>query len=155
MALRLGSPAPDFALPNQDGNIVRLRQFAGQWLLLYWYPKADTPGCTVQAEGLRDQREAFDDLGCTILGASFDEVADIKSFRDRYQLGFDLLSDATAEVGRSYEVAGDAGDVSHAERIAYLISPAQDVRVRYEVVDPEFFAETVLDDLDTAVGDLP
>lgn len=147
----VGDAAPALDLVDQDGTPVHLRDLAGRWVLLYWYPKADTPGCTVQAKALRDQHSVFDGLGCTILGASFDPIEDLVAFRDRYGLPFDLLSDPERVAGRSFGVAGDDGSGAYADRIAFLIDPAGVVVRRYEVKDPEFFADEVLDDLDQVV----
>lgn len=144
----VGRPAPGFALGNQDGREVSLEGLRGGWVLLYWYPKADTPGCTAQAEGLRDQQEAFDHLGCTIVGASFDDVDAISAFRQRYRLTFDLLADPTRTAGQAFGVAGDDGTKDHALRISFLIDPDGVVQRTYVVDDPAFHAEDVLDDLE-------
>lgn len=142
-----GTPAPTFVLPNQDGEDVSLESLRGRWVLLYWYPKADTPGCTAQAEGLRDQQEAFDESNCTILGASFDTVDEIAAFRRKYDLTFDLLADTDRATGLAYGVAGEDGAGTHAQRVSFLIDPEGVVRRTYEVEDPSFHAEHVLDDL--------
>lgn len=141
-------PAPAFTLPDQDGTATTLDELRGRWVLLYWYPKADTPGCTAQAQGLRDQHEAFEELGCTVLGASFDPQEDLVAFRAKYDLTFDLLSDPDRRAGRAYGVAGDDGTGRYAARTAFLIDPDGVVRRRYEVETPEMFADEVLDDLE-------
>ncbi|MCB0978796.1 MAG: peroxiredoxin [Acidimicrobiales bacterium] len=145
-----GDLAPTFDLPDQDGASVRLDALRGGWVLLYWYPKADTPGCTVQAKALRDQHQVFVDRRCTVLGASFDPVADLVAFRDRYDLPFALLSDPERVAGQAYGVAGDDGSASYASRVAFLIDPTGTIVHRYDVKDPEFFADEVLDDLSAA-----
>ncbi len=145
--LEAGELIPDFELVDHDGNSVRSSDLAGHWTLLYWYPKADTPGCTAQAQGLRDQIEAFEDLDCVVYGASFDDPGDNSSFRGKYDLRFTLLSDRNHEVAVAFGVVPDA-DSSHARRVAHLIRPDGLVAVRYLVEDPEFFAESVLDDLE-------
>lgn len=150
--LDVGDPAPPFAVPDQSGRTVTLDGLRGRWVLLYWYPKADTPGCTAQAQGLRDQHEALDALGCTVLGASFDPPADLVAFRRKYDLPFDLLSDAESEAGRAYGVAGDEGSGRYAARVAFLIDPSGAVARRYDVEAPEMFADEVLDDLEEARG---
>ena len=147
--LHIGDDAPQFALPDQTGATRSLSDYAGRTVLLYWYPKADTPGCVAQAQSLRDQQAVFDRLDCAVLGASFDPVPDLAAFADRYRLGFPLLSDPERTTGQAYGVAGADGTATHAHRIAYLISPDGNVRATYEVDDPEFFADLVLDDLET------
>lgn len=138
---------PDFALQDQDGNTVSSQDLRGAWYLLYWYPKADTPGCTAQAESLAAQIETFEELGCAVLGASFDQPEDNRAFQERYHLPFSLLSDTTRKVAVAFGAADDADAVA-ARRIAHLVTPAGVVARHYVVEDPSFFAELVLDDLE-------
>jgi peroxiredoxin Q/BCP len=88
-----GQKAPDFTLPDQDGNPVSLSDYTGQTLVLYFYPKADTPGCTTQACGLRDSITDFNDVGAAVLGVSPDPVKLVKKFHDGQRLNFTLLAD--------------------------------------------------------------
>ena len=88
-----GQKAPDFTLPDQDGNPVSLSDYTGQTLVLYFYPKADTPGCTTQACGLRDSITDFNDVGAAVLGVSPDPVKRVKKFHDGQRLNFTLLAD--------------------------------------------------------------
>jgi peroxiredoxin Q/BCP len=148
MVVAAGSAAPEFALRNQGGETVELASFRGRWVLLYWYPMADTPGCTAQAQGLRDQRTAFDDLTTTVLGASFDGVEALAAFHRKYHLGFDLLSDPDRAVGLRYGVAGHDGNAQHAQRLSFLIDPDGVVAKVYEVTEPGDHADRVLDDLE-------
>ena len=99
-----GTSAPDFELPDQDGNAVRLRDLRGRRVVLYFYPKADTPGCTTQACGIRDHQADYDAAGATILGVSPDPVKAVKKFHDKYALSFDLLADADHTVADEYGV---------------------------------------------------
>ena len=102
MPLKLGDKAPDFTLLDQDGNEVKRSSFKGRKVLVYFYPKADTPGCTTQACGLRD---AAADLGDTVvLGISPDKPTKQKKFDDKYGLGFPLLADEDHAVAEAYEV---------------------------------------------------
>jgi peroxiredoxin Q/BCP len=142
-----GDSAPDFTLTDESGRSVSLSGLAGNWVVLYWYPKADTPGCTAQAEGFRDQIEAFNELNCVILGASFDEPSENFAFREKYRLPFKLLSDPNREVAHAYGAAAEL-DTPHAKRVAHLISPEGVIAKSYEVSDPGFFADQVLDDLE-------
>jgi thioredoxin-dependent peroxiredoxin len=99
-----GQPAPDFELPDQDGNPVRLSDLRGGLVVLYFYPKADTPGCTTQACGIRDHRADYDAIGATVLGVSPDPVKAVKKFHDKQSLGFTLLADADHAVAEQYGV---------------------------------------------------
>ena len=97
-----GSPAPDFTLQNQDGESVSLFDHRGHWVVLYFYPKADTPGCTVQACGVRDRRADYEAAGAVVLGVSPDPVKALRKFADKYGLPFTLLADPDHAVAESY-----------------------------------------------------
>ena len=97
-------PAPDFKLPDQDGEDVSLRDLRGRRVVLYFYPKADTPGCTTQACGIRDRGADYDAAGAAVLGVSPDPVKDVKEFHDRQSLNFTLLADADHAVCEQYGV---------------------------------------------------
>jgi thioredoxin-dependent peroxiredoxin len=99
-----GQPAPDFELPDQDGNPVRLADLRGQRVVLYFYPKADTPGCTTQACGIRDHQADYDAAGATVIGVSPDSVKAVKKFHDKQALSFRLLADADHAVAERYGV---------------------------------------------------
>ena len=104
MALNPGDPAPDFTLPDQDGNDVSLSGLRGKTVVLYFYPKADTPGCTTQACGVRDHRADYDAAGAVVLGVSPDAPKKIAKFADKYGLGFTLLGDEDHSVAEAYGV---------------------------------------------------
>ena len=99
-----GDPAPDFDLPDQDGNPTQLRDFRGRRVVLYFYPKADTPGCTTQACGIRDRAEEYDAAGATVVGVSPDPVKAVKKFHDKQSLNFTLLADEDHAVTERYGV---------------------------------------------------
>ena len=99
-----GDEAPDFELPDQDGNPVRLFDLRGRPVVLYFYPKADTPGCTTQACGVRDHLPDYERAGAVVLGASPDPVAKVKRFHDRQDLNFRLLADEDHSVAERYGV---------------------------------------------------
>jgi thioredoxin-dependent peroxiredoxin len=99
-----GDTAPDFELPDQDGRAVKLSNFHGTPVVLYFYPKADTPGCTTQACGVRDHQADYASLGAPVLGVSPDPVAKVKKFHDKYDLNFPLLADADHAVAEAYGV---------------------------------------------------
>jgi peroxiredoxin Q/BCP len=99
-----GQTAPDFELPDQDGRPVKLSDFHGVPVVVYFYPKADTSGCTTQACGVRDHRADYDSAGATVLGISPDPVAKVKKFDEKHNLGFPLLADEDHAVADAYGV---------------------------------------------------
>jgi peroxiredoxin Q/BCP len=108
MAPEEGKPAPAFTLPDQDGKQVSLADFAGkQAVVLYFYPKDDTPGCTKEACGFRDESRAFEKLGVAVLGVSADNAASHKRFVDKFRLPFRLLSDFDRKVMKRYGAFGE------------------------------------------------
>jgi thioredoxin-dependent peroxiredoxin len=102
--LEPSAPAPDFTLPDQDGRAVKLSDFRGQPVVVYFYPKAETSGCTVQACGVRDHRTDYEQAGAQVLGISPDPVAKIKKFHDKQGLDFTLLADEDHAVAEAYGV---------------------------------------------------
>ena len=107
MTISTGEPAPDFTLPNQDGDPIALADLRGKRVVLYFYPKADTPGCTTQACGIRDHRADYEAAGVTVLGVSPDPVEAIRKFHDKQDLNFTLLADADHAVAEQYGVWGE------------------------------------------------
>jgi len=99
-----GQQAPEFTLPDQTGEPVRLSDLRGQKVVVYFYPKADTPGCTTQACGIRDHTEEYDAAGAVVLGISPDTVDDVRKFADKFDLRFHLLADADHAVAEAYGV---------------------------------------------------
>jgi thioredoxin-dependent peroxiredoxin len=102
--IETGEQAPDFELPDQDGELVRLSDLRGKRVVLYFYPKADTPGCTTQACGIRDHRADYDAAGAVVLGVSPDPVRKVKAFHDKFEMGFTLLADEEHSVAERYGV---------------------------------------------------
>jgi peroxiredoxin Q/BCP len=105
--LEQGVEAPDFELPDQDGTPVKLSDLKGETVVLYFYPKADTPGCTTQACGIRDHSNDYADAGVKVLGVSPDTVEDVKKFHDKQSLNFTLLADADHAVADAYGTWGE------------------------------------------------
>jgi peroxiredoxin Q/BCP len=122
-----GDKAPDFALSDQDGREVKLSDFAGQMLVLYFYPKADTPGCTTQACGVRDHAPEYSEAGATVLGVSPDSVAKVKKFHDKQGLNFSLLADEGHHVADAYGVWAEKSMYGKTyfgnERTTFVIGP--------------------------------
>jgi peroxiredoxin Q/BCP len=100
--LEAGQAAPDFTLPNQDGNELTLSELGGQTVVLYFYPRADTPGCTTQACGVRDRSGDYESAGARVIGVSPDSVEAVKKFAEKFDLDFTLLADADHAVADTY-----------------------------------------------------
>jgi peroxiredoxin Q/BCP len=105
--IETGDSAPDFELPDQDGQSVKLSDLRGRAVVLYFYPKADTPGCTTQACGVRDHLPDYEEAGAVVLGASPDPVDEVKRFHDKEGLNFSLLADEDHAVAERYGVWGE------------------------------------------------
>jgi peroxiredoxin Q/BCP len=105
--LQAGEAAPDFILPDQDGEELTLSDLRGQTVVLYFYPRADTPGCTIQACGVRDRSADYEAAGARVLGVSPDSVEDVRKFADKHGLEFTLLADADHEVAEAYGTWGE------------------------------------------------
>jgi peroxiredoxin Q/BCP len=147
-----GEKAPDFTLPDQDGNDVSLSDFAGQTVVLYFYPKADTPGCTTQACGLRDSIVAFNDVGAVVLGVSPDPVKRVKKFHEGQDLNFTLLADADHAVCDQYGVWAEKSLYGKkywgAQRSTFVIDGDGTVAHVIEKASPKTHADDVLAALD-------
>ena len=147
-----GDQAPDFELADQNDEPVVLSDYRGEHVVLYFYPKADTPGCTTEACEFRDAYEQFDERGIAVLGVSTDSVEDIASFSEKHDLPFRLLSDEDGTIAKQYdtfavkEVRGEEWEI--AERNTFLINPDGEIVAVYESVSPEGHAEEILDDID-------
>lgn len=148
-----GSPAPLFTLPDQNGEERSLASYEGQWVLLYFYPKDDTPGCTKEACAIRDAFPNFDAKKIVVLGISPDTVKSHKKFEEKYALPFTLLADTDKEVANLYGVWGPkkfmGREYEGVMRTSFLISPDGTIAKVYEKVKPEIHAAEVLTDLET------
>ena len=144
-----GEAAPDFRLQDQNSEWHALADYAGKWTVLYFYPKADTPGCTTEACEFRDNIFAFEEAGVSILGVSLDNVSSQKEFADKYHLPFPLLSDAKQEVATSYGVLATFRDAPIASRQTFVINPDGRIAKHYAQVNPETHTKQVLEDLKT------
>ena len=150
MTLQTGDPAPDFTLPDQNTANHRLSSYRGKWVLLYFYPRDNTPGCTREACAIRDAWADYDDNDIVVLGVSTDSVARHKKFEDKYSLPFTLLADENREVVKAYGVwqpkklAGR--EFLGTKRISFLIDSGGKIAKIYEKVKPATHAEDVLAD---------
>jgi peroxiredoxin Q/BCP len=144
----VGASAPEFKLQDQSGTWHTLAEYRGKWVVLYFYPKDDTPGCTTQACEFRDNIFAFNKLSAVILGVSVDDVASHKQFAEEHSLPFTLLADSTKETARSYGVLRSAlGIMEIASRETFIIDPLGRVAKHYAAVDPKGHSLIVLADL--------
>ena len=143
-----GQTAPDFELPDQDGNPVRLSDLRRGLVVLYFYPKADTPGCTTQACGIRDHQADYDAAGATVLGVSPDKVKAVKKFHDKQSLSFTLLADADHAVTELYGVWVEKSMYGRtywgAQRSTFVIGEDGVVTNVVEKVSPKTHDEEVL-----------
>jgi peroxiredoxin Q/BCP len=143
-----GGPAPDFTLEDQDGNPVSLTDLRGRWTLVYFYPKADTPGCTTQACGVRDHSADYESANAVVVGVSPDSVADLRAFADKYGLPFTLLSDPDAEVAQRYGVWAEKTNYGRTyfgiERSSVLVDPDGNVARVFPKVKPSEHDDLVL-----------
>jgi peroxiredoxin Q/BCP len=149
--LDVGAVAPTFELPDQHGDPVALGDFAGRRVVLYFYPRADTPGCTTEACGFRDAWDEFEERDVAVLGVSDDPVPDIADFAADRNLPFTLLSDEDGSVAERYDSYGEktvfGNTVDGVYRNTYVIGPDGTVDAVYEGVSPEGHAQEVLADL--------
>ena len=149
--LSIGSNAPEFQLSDQDGKTVNIKDFEGQKVLLWFYPKASTPGWTTQGQGLRDEFKNFKKYNTVILGMSADSIKAQNTFCAKQEFPFQLLSDPDKEVMRSYEAIGMkkmyGREYEGILRVAYLIDENGKIEQAYEKVSPKTHAGVVLEDL--------
>jgi thioredoxin-dependent peroxiredoxin len=146
----VGQPAPAFKLQDQAGKWHTLADYKGKWVAMYFYPKDDTPGCTTQACGFRDNIFAFNKEGAVILGVSVDKVASHKEFAEKHSLPFTLLADSDKAVARQYGVLKTyMGVMEMARRDTFIIDPQGRIAKHYESVDPEGHSQMVLADIKT------
>ncbi|MQA74424.1 MAG: thioredoxin-dependent thiol peroxidase [Solirubrobacterales bacterium] len=154
-----GVPAPDFTLDDQDGRPVALSTLRGRWVVVYFYPKADTPGCTAQACGVRDHSADYAALDAVVLGVSPDPVVDLRSFADKHGLAFTLLSDQGGEVAQRYGVWAELsiGDRTFwgNERSSVLVDREGEVARVFPRVRPDEHDELVLAALREATASAP
>jgi len=148
--------APDFELLDHDGRPQRLSDLKGKRIVLYFYPKADTPGCTAQACGVRDFMAEFEAAGAVVLGVSHDPPAALARFREKYGLGFTLLSDPGRQVAERYGVRVKASrlklPISLTERTTFVIGPDGVVEHVFRRVDPRQHGQLILEALAPASG---
>lgn len=147
----LDKKAPAFKLPDQDGRVYSLNDFAGNWLLLYFYPKDNTPGCTIEAKQFRDNLKQLTNLGVQVVGVSADSVASHKKFCEKQELNFPLLSDPEKTTLEAYGVWVEKSMYGKKymgiQRDSFLIDSRGNVIKQYEKVNPKTHVDEVIKDV--------
>ena len=145
----VGQPAPEFELPDQTGQLHSLEDYRDQWVVLYFYPKDETPGCTTEACEFRDDIFAFRKANAQILGVSFDDVESHQKFAENYNLPFPLLADVRGKAADAYGVRTRMFGMKVAKRQTFLIDPNGRLAKHYKKVTPETHSDEVLADLES------
>ncbi len=150
---KVGEAAPAFSLLDQTGTTRSLADYNGRWLVLYFYPKDDTPGCTTEACSFRDDIFKFREMGAEVVGVSLDDIESHQAFAEKYSLPFTLLSDADQEAAKAYGVLGKMGPMSYAKRETFIIAPDGTIAKHYAKVKPEEHSGEVIADLTALMAD--
>ena len=146
-ALEVGQAAPAFTLPDQDGKTRQLADWRGQWLVLYFYPKNDTPGCTTEACNFRDDWLLLQELGAAVVGVSVDTSASHAAFAQKYKLPFPLLADAQGEVAARYGALSDWWVYKFAKRQTFIVDPQGRIARIYRSVDSDKHSAEIVAEL--------
>ena len=148
MTLEQGKRFVDFKLQNQDGKTVALDDFAGKWLVVYVYPKDDTPGCTIQGKSFTATKQDFDDANIVVVGVSEDDVASHKNFCNKFSFTIDLLADTNHELLSAAGVGqSEYKGTMYWNRTSFVIDPNGNLRKTYEKVNPEGHERVLLTDI--------
>jgi peroxiredoxin Q/BCP len=144
---KVGQAAPDFSLLDQDGRPHQLKDYAGKWLVLYFYPKDDTPGCTQEACAFRDDLHHLTALGAEVVGVSLDDSSSHAEFSKKYHLPFPLLADKSGDVAARYGALLNFGLFKIAKRYTFLINPQGQIGKVYDKVETSRHSKEIIDDL--------
>ena len=148
MAVEIGHRFVDFSLQNQDGKTVTLGDFAGKWLVVYVYPKDDTPGCTIQGKSFTASKQEFDDANISVVGVSADDVESHKAFCNKFAFTIDLLADPNHELLLAASVGqSDYKGTMYWNRTSFVIDTQGKLRKVYEKVNPEGHEQVLLNDI--------
>ncbi len=151
-SVSVGAAAPEFELSDQDGQLHSLEDYRDQWVVLYFYPKDETPGCTTEACEFRDNIFAFRDLNAQIIGVSLDDVESHKAFAENHGLPFPLLADVDGDAASAYGVKTRRFGMDLAKRQTFLIAPGGAIAKHYVKVKPAEHSQEVLADLEELVN---
>ncbi len=144
---KVGEAAPDFELPDQNGVQHTLKEFAGKWLVLYFYPKDDTPGCTQEACAFRDDLHRLTAVAAQVVGISVDDSNSHAEFARKYHLPFTLLADKSTAVAAKYGALMNLGFIKFAKRYTFLIDPQGKIAKVYEKVETSRHSTEIIEDL--------
>ena len=142
-----GQVAPPFSLPDQNAKMHALADYRGHWVVLYFYPKDDTPGCTKEACSFRDDLAQLEKQGAKVVGISVDDTASHARFAEKYHLPFPLLADKNGQVADSYGALRNLALIKIARRYTFLIDPDGNIAKTYLDVDTSRHSEEIIDDL--------
>ena len=145
--LKVGDTAPGFTLNDAQGKTHHLSDYAGHYVVLYFYPKDDTPGCTKEACEFRDDLPKLEKLGAKVIGISVDDGRSHVEFAKKYHLPFPLLSDENGNVAKAYNALTNLGFIKIAKRYTFLINPAGQLEKIYLSVDTSKHSQEIIDDL--------
>lgn len=146
--LTIGQKLPDFSLPNQDGAVKTMNDYKGKWVVLYVYPKDDTPGCTIQGKSFTAQKEHFDKAGIVVLGLSQDDVASHKNFCNKFSFNIELLSDVKAAYLKALSVGqSEYKGTMYLDRTTFVADDKGVLRKIYLKVSPEGHEQVLLRDI--------
>jgi thioredoxin-dependent peroxiredoxin len=143
MSLSVGTQAPDFTVKDTDGNTVSLSDYAGKTVVLYFYPKDDTPGCTKEACSFRDYYADYQGKNITVFGVSMDDEASHQKFTEKFNLPFPLLADVNGELTKAYDVDGGG----YSKRVTYVIGGSGSIIKVYDSIKTDTHAPDILADL--------
>jgi peroxiredoxin Q/BCP len=146
--LAAGNPFPNFSLPNQDGKITTLSDFAGNWAVIYFYPKDDTPGCTIQGRSFTASKADFDAAGIKVVGVSADDVTSHQNFSHKFAFKIDLLSDTDSGLMKTLGIGqSEWKGMKFWDRTTFVVDSKGIIRKVYEKVNPEGHEKVLLDDI--------
>jgi len=147
-SLKIGDAAPEFNLYDQSGNSHSIKDYSGQWLILYFYPKDDTPGCIKEACAFRDEYRVITEKNTQVLGVSIDSQKSHAGFAKKYHLPFPLLADEDGKVAKSYQSLWSLGFIKFAKRHSFIIDPEGIIKKIYRSVDVDKHSQHIIADLE-------
>jgi len=146
--MQAGSSFPAFSLPNQNGQLTKLSDFGGHWLVVYFYPKDDTPGCTIQGKSFSTAKADFDAAGIKIVGVSADDAASHKNFCNKFGFTIDLLADTSSQLMKTLGLGeSEWKGMKFWERTTFVVDPEGTIRKVYPKVNPEGHEQVLLRDI--------
>jgi len=147
MPLSVGDTAPSFTVKDTNGNTVSLSDYAGKTVVLYFYPKDDTPGCTKEACNFRDHYDAYQGKDIVVFGVSMDDEVSHQAFTNKFSLPFPLLADIDGAITKAYDVEGEMNGMRYAKRVTYVIDGNGTIAKVYGTVNAATHAEDILAEL--------